>query len=68
MPIDTVKTRMQSLEAKKLYTGTFDCFKKIWKNEGLLAFWKGATPRLGRLILSGGIVFTIYEKMLVIMG
>ncbi|KAG7807514.1 hypothetical protein KL921_004272 [Ogataea angusta] len=67
MPIDTVKTRMQGLGADKLYTGTLDCFVKIFKQEGLMTFWKGATPRLGRLILSGGIVFTIYEKMLVVL-
>jgi solute carrier family 25 citrate transporter 1 len=68
MPIDTVKTRMQALGADKLYTSTLNCFVKIFKEEGLLTFWKGATPRLGRLILSGGIVFTIYEKMLVILS
>lgn len=68
MPIDTVKTRMQALGADKLYTSTVNCFVKIFKEEGLLTFWKGATPRLGRLILSGGIVFTIYEKMLVILN
>lgn len=32
-PIDVVKTRMQGLDANK-YTGTMDCFVKIWKNEG----------------------------------
>lgn len=68
MPIDTVKTRMQALGADKLYTSTLNCFVRIFKDEGLLTFWKGATPRLGRLVLSGGIVFTIYEKMLVLMA
>lgn len=68
MPIDTVKTRMQALGADKVYSSTLNCFVKIFKEEGLLTFWKGATPRLGRLVLSGGIVFTIYEKMLVLMG
>jgi len=67
MPIDTVKTRMQALGAEKQYTSTFNCFAKIFKEEGLLTFWKGSTPRLGRLVLSGGIVFTIYEKMLTIL-
>lgn len=62
MPIDTVKTRMQSIEARSSYKNSFDCVAKIWKNEGLLTFWSGAVPRLGRLILSGGIVFTMYEK------
>ncbi|KAH3900153.1 probable Tricarboxylate transport protein [Saccharomycodes ludwigii] len=64
MPIDTVKTRMQSLNANLKYSGTLNCFVKVFKDEGILAFWKGATPRLGRLVLSGGIVFTIYEKIM----
>jgi solute carrier family 25 citrate transporter 1 len=64
MPLDTVKTRMQSLEAKSMYSGTLNCFYKVAKHEGVLTFWKGATPRLGRLILSGGIVFTVYEKII----
>lgn len=68
MPIDTVKTRMQALGADKVYSSTMNCFYKIFKDEGLLTFWKGATPRLGRLVLSGGIVFTIYEKMLVVLN
>jgi len=61
-PIDTIKTRMQSLEAKGLYKNSIDCAVKIWKNEGILKFWSGAVPRLGRLVFSGGIVFTMYEK------
>lgn len=67
MPLDTVKTRMQSLNASQ-YTSTFNCFTRIFKEEGLKTFWKGTTPRLGRLILSGGIVFTIYEKVLDVLG
>lgn len=68
MPLDTVKTRMQSLEAKKMYSGTIDCFVKIFKQEGFITYWKGATPRLGRLVLSGGIVFTIYEKIMLVLN
>ncbi len=68
MPIDTVKTRMQSLEARKLYSSTLNCFIKVYQQEGLTTFWKGATPRLGRLFFSGGIVFTIYEKVLQVLN
>ena len=68
MPIDTVKTRMQSLDASKQYSSTLDCFVKIFKNEGVMTFWRGATPRLGRFILSSGIIITSYEKMLVILA
>lgn len=67
MPIDTVKTRMQALDSSSKYKNTFDCFRRIFQDEGLLAFWRGATPRLGRLLLSGGIVFTIYEKMMTVL-
>ncbi len=59
MPLDTVKTRMQSLEASKSYKSSFHCASMIYKNEGILTFWSGAVPRLGRLTLSGGIMFTM---------
>lgn len=61
-PLDTIKTRMQSIEAKQLYGNTFRCASMIFKQEGVLTFWSGALPRLARLVLSGGIVFTMYEK------
>lgn len=66
-PLDTVKTRMQSIEARKLYKNSLDCVRIITRNEGIMTFWSGALPRLVRLVLSGGIVFTIYEKSIEIM-
>lgn len=62
MPLDTIKTRMQSIEARKEYKNSLVCATRIFKEEGVLTFWSGAVPRLARLILSGGIVFTMYEK------
>ncbi|KAL9095477.1 MAG: hypothetical protein Q9165_002348 [Trypethelium subeluteriae] len=62
MPLDTIKTRMQSIEAKQEYRNSFNCAARIFREEGVLTFWSGALPRLGRLTLSGGIVFTMYEK------
>jgi len=55
---------MQSLEAKKEYRSTLDCVAKTFKREGVKAFWSGSTARLGRLIPSGGIVFTVYEAVM----
>jgi solute carrier family 25 citrate transporter 1 len=66
-PLDTIKTRMQSIESKKNYKNSFACAASIFKNEGILTFWSGAVPRLARLILSGGIVFTMYEKSMEVM-
>ncbi|KAH6649493.1 mitochondrial carrier domain-containing protein [Chaetomium tenue] len=61
-PLDTIKTRMQSIEARALYGNSFRCAALIFRQEGVLTFWSGALPRLARLIMSGGIVFTMYEK------
>lgn len=66
-PLDTVKTRMQSIEARQLYGNTFRCAALIFKQEGVLTFWSGALPRLARLVMSGGIVFTMYEKSMDLM-
>ena len=66
-PLDTIKTRMQSLEARQLYGNSFRCASIIFKQEGILTFWSGALPRLVRLVLSGGIVFTMYEKSMDLM-
>ncbi|KAF2758270.1 mitochondrial tricarboxylate transporter-like protein [Pseudovirgaria hyperparasitica] len=67
MPIDTVKTRMQSIQAKQEYKNSFACAARIFKEEGIMTFWSGALPRLARLVLSGGIVFTMYEKTMDLM-
>lgn len=53
---------MQSLEARQQYRNAFHCAARIFSEEGITRFWRGATPRLARLVLSGGIVFTVYEK------
>ncbi|WVQ85036.1 hypothetical protein IAT38_007200 [Cryptococcus sp. DSM 104549] len=63
MPFDVVKTRMQSLRANTEYRNAVHCAYRILTEEGVLKFWKGTVPRLGRLIMSGGIIFTVYEKV-----
>ncbi|KAF8487113.1 mitochondrial tricarboxylate transporter [Russula ochroleuca] len=68
MPLDVIKTRMQSLEARAQYRNSFHCAYRIFTEEGVLRFWTGTTPRLARLVMSGGIVFTIYEKVIVLIG
>lgn len=62
-PLDVVKTRMQGLEAAK-YKNTADCAYKIWKNEGIAAFYKGTVPRLGRVCLDVAITFMIYDSFM----
>ncbi|KAH7882710.1 mitochondrial carrier domain-containing protein [Phlebopus sp. FC_14] len=67
-PLDVIKTRMQSLAARQQYKNSFHCGYRILTEEGLLRFWTGTTPRLARLIMSGGIVFTIYENVIALLG
>ncbi|GAA5978616.1 hypothetical protein JCM11641_002790 [Rhodosporidiobolus odoratus] len=68
MPLDVIKTRMQSLSAQTQYRNSFHCAARIFSEEGVFRFWRGATPRLARLVLSGGIVFTVYEQVIVLLG
>lgn len=59
-PFDTVKTRAQSSQGETLMVA----IRGTWQDGGLRTFWRGSTMRLGRLVLSGGIVFSIYEKVI----
>ena len=61
-PFDMVKTRMQGLEASQ-YSGIVDCFKQVMQKEGILAFWKGVGPRLGRVVPGQGVIFMSFEKI-----
>ena len=63
MPQDTIKTRMQGEEAKKLYKNTLDCAKQIIKKDGVLFFYAGTWPRLIRVSLDVGITFFIYPLL-----
>merc|ERR1719367_53460 len=60
MPQDTVKTRMQGEEAKKLYKGTMDCAVKIVKNDGIMFLYAGTWPRMIRVSLDVAITFAIF--------
>jgi solute carrier family 25 (mitochondrial citrate transporter), member 1 len=66
-PIDTVKTRMQTPDARQVYRNSLACAATIVRTEGVLTLWSGALPRLARLMMSGGIVFTMYEKSIELM-
>jgi len=60
MPQDTVKTRMQGEEAKKLYKSTMDCAMQIMKKEGPMFFYSGTWPRMIRVSLDVAITFAIF--------
>jgi solute carrier family 25 (mitochondrial citrate transporter), member 1 len=58
-PLDTIKTRTQSAAG----SGTMEAFVGVLRDSGIHGFWKGSTVRLGRLVFSGGIVFSAYEQV-----
>jgi solute carrier family 25 citrate transporter 1 len=58
-PFDTIKTRAQSAKGAT----TMEAFRSVMQHAGVRGFWSGSTMRLGRLVFSGGIVFTVYEKV-----
>lgn len=58
-PFDTVKTRVQGTEHASINDAIFGVHREL----GVRGFWKGSTMRLGRLVLSGGIVFSVYEQV-----
>ncbi|KAH7307981.1 mitochondrial carrier domain-containing protein [Stachybotrys elegans] len=56
-PFDTIKTMAQSAKG----AGTMEALTKVVTERGVRALWSGSTMRLGRLVMSGGIVFSVYE-------
>ncbi|XP_065220669.1 mitochondrial 2-oxoglutarate/malate carrier protein [Planococcus citri] len=66
MPVDIAKTRIQNMkiiDGKPEYTGTVDVLKKILKNEGVFALWKGFTPYYARLGPHTVLTFIILEQL-----
>ncbi|KAL5379315.1 hypothetical protein DPSP01_008587 [Paraphaeosphaeria sporulosa] len=62
-PFDTIKTRSQSAKG----ASTSEALRSVLRETGVCGFWRGSTMRLGRLVFSGGIVFTVYEKIVALL-
>lgn len=64
-PLDVVKTRLQKQVVhpgkQPKYTGLMQAIFVIAKEEGILALWKGITPRLLRIMPGQAITFMTYE-------
>jgi solute carrier family 25 (mitochondrial citrate transporter), member 1 len=66
-PLDVVKTRLQKqvITPGKTpkYTGLGQACVRIGQEEGVLALWKGITPRLLRIMPGQAITFMTYEAV-----
>jgi len=65
-PADVVKTRMQikPKNGEIPYSGLFNCFYRIYKTEGIKAFFKGMGPRVFRSAPQYGVMLLSYELLL----
>jgi len=70
-PFDTVRRRMM-LESeksvdKRVYKGSFDCFRQVFAKEGAKGMYKGMVPELFRGV-GGSLVIVAYERIKFIFG
>lgn len=67
-PFDTVRRRlmMMSGEGEKMYKGTTDCWKKIAKDEGMAAFYKGNFTNVVRSI-GCALVLVLYDEIIAVL-
>jgi len=69
-PFDTVRRRLMMQSGRKggdvMYKGTLDCWRKVAKNEGTGAFFKGAFSNVLRGT-GGAIVLVMYDEIQVLM-
>jgi len=69
-PFDTVRRRLMMQSGRKggevMYSGTLDCWRKIAKNEGAGAFFKGAFSNVLRGT-GGALVLVMYDEIQVLL-
>ncbi|KAI9670764.1 MAG: hypothetical protein M1817_003874 [Caeruleum heppii] len=66
-PHEVVRTRLRQASmhnGQRKYTGLIQCFRLIWKDEGLVSLYGGFTPHLLRSVPSAAITLGVYEFVL----
>ncbi|KAL1301516.1 hypothetical protein AAFC00_005759 [Neodothiora populina] len=63
-PVTTSGTGVSHLK----YTGLVQCFKLVWKEEGMAALYGGLVPHMLRVVPSAAIMFGMYEAVLRALG
>ncbi|KAF4548526.1 putative mitochondrial carrier protein 16 [Elsinoe fawcettii] len=75
-PHEVVRTRLRQAPVttdsagrpQLKYTGLIQCFKLIWREEGMAALYGGLTPHMLRVVPSAAIMFGMYEFVLRALG
>ena len=66
-PHEVARTRLRQApmaNGQPKYTGLVQCFKLVFKEEGMLGLYGGMTPHLLRTVPSAAIMFGMYEGIL----
>ncbi|PHH61400.1 hypothetical protein CDD81_425 [Ophiocordyceps australis] len=66
-PHEVARTRLRQAPMTKghpKYTGLIQCFRLVWKEEGMMGLYGGLTPHLMRTVPSAAIMFGMYEGIL----
>lgn len=66
-PHEVARTRLRQApmaNGELKYTGLIQCFKLVWKEEGMMGLYGGLTPHLMRTVPSAAIMFGMYEGIL----
>lgn len=75
-PHEVVRTRLRQAptvvngagKPRMKYTSLVQCFRLIWREEGMAGLYGGMTPHLLRVVPSAGIMFITYEGVLSLAG
>ena len=71
-PHEVARTRLRQApvaeSGRPKYTGLAQCFRLVWKEEGMVGLYGGLTPHLMRTIPSAAIMFGMYEGILKLLG
>lgn len=66
-PADTIKSRMQTEDVRKIPGVKRDTFwdvgKALWKDQGLKGLYRGCGITVGRAAPSSAVIFTVYETL-----
>jgi solute carrier family 25 protein 33/36 len=70
-PHEVVRTRLRqgpTENGQVKYTGLAQCFKLVFKEEGMAALYGGLVPHMMRVVPSAAIMFGTYEAVLKLLG
>eukprot|EP00826_Nyctotherus_ovalis_P062800 TRINITY_DN9148_c0_g1_i4.p1 TRINITY_DN9148_c0_g1~~TRINITY_DN9148_c0_g1_i4.p1 ORF type:complete len:140 (-),score=13.25 TRINITY_DN9148_c0_g1_i4:362-781(-) len=59
-PTEVVKIRLQEQNHKQYYKGCINCYRKIFRTEGIKGFWSGVIPNLTRNIIDSPVEIATY--------